>query len=756
MTSWKASPPSRLTWLHKGGAALLVSMLTVTGLASTPTAAAFADSGSSQLAPVTAATVDIAFEDGGREHALEFDTSALGPGDSVAGVLRVFNSGSVDTGLSMSTRAQNETDGGSSLAAHLRLTVASDGRVLSSGPLLSASFDEGAVMLPAGGSAAEGGVELTITVTLEADAPVAVAGLDAAFELLFTSARATFHVSGAVTSTVSSVDTVTFPIASISVGAQHSLVIDDQGGLWAWGYNGRGQLGDGSQVNRFAPVRVAISERVEMVSAGVDTSMALTASGRVLTWGNGDVTGDFSGQDRLTPTEVSGSWSQPVAVATGGFFFLVLDEDGALWSWGNNGGGRLGQKGSSSGKTPTPGRVTAQSLDTARVTGMHASRFAGMAFTSDGKVIGWGDYHNKDTGRTITGLPSVPVREVALSYDARVALLDDGRVFTSSGSGGFVPTSLANITTISSSVAGTTSEMAFIATDGAGVWAWGSNALGQLGLGSGITSVSEPTGVDLSGWGSSPIQSVDLGWQHSVIVSTAGMYSSVGTGTHGELGLETTTFRATFVGSEAVEGWPGTVPPPVTRASRPSVPSLPETGQNEVVQDDDALDAVVPDVEAPEAEAPEVEAPDVEAPEAEAPGAEDGSHGDGSAEGDSGEGDESRPESEDEVTPPTDGDSDGALDRDAAEAVRELAVLVAGDPDAQDLLVRMLEAARRADDAEAARAAIDLAHRLDDDGRRLLDVITAVISAPDGSADAERMLELLELIDHDRFADDTP
>lgn len=751
MTTGKAFEPSRLTRLQKGAAALLVSLLTFVGISAAPTAAAFTDSGSARLSPVTAATVDIAFEDGGREHTVELDASALGPGDSVTGRLRIFNSGSVDTDLSMSTDAVPDANGEPSLADHLLLTVASDGHVLSSGPLLSASFDDGAVMLPAGGSATQGWIELTVTVTLDVDAPVTVAGLDAPFELLFSSSRATFRVSGSVTSTVSSVDTVTFPIASISVGAQHSLVIDDQGGVWAWGYNGRGQLGDGSQVNRFAPVRVAISERVEMVSAGVDTSMALTASGRVLTWGNGDVTGDFSGQDRLTPTEVSGSWSQPVAVATGGFFFLVLDEDGALWSWGNNGGGRLGQKGSSSGKTPTPGRVTAQSLDTARVTGMHASRFAGMAFTSDGKVIGWGDYHNKDTGRTITGLPSVPVREVALSYDARVALLDDGRVFTSSGSGGFVPTSLANITTISSSVAGTTSEMAFIATDGAGVWAWGSNALGQLGLGSGISSVSEPTGVDLSGWGNSPIHSVDLGWQHSVIVSTAGMYSSVGTGTHGELGLGTTTFRATFVGSEAVEGWPGTVPPPVTRASRPPLLSLRGAEENEEpVQHDDSLtpdvpDAAEPEAAEPEAAKPEAAEPEAAEPEAAEPEAEGESQGGNPEEdGHASEDSQSAPETGGDATPPTDVEDDHPLDSDAADALRDLVMRAADDPDVRDLLVRMLEAARRADAAEAASAAEELAHRLDDEGRRLLDIIVVVTSASDGATEAERMLVWLD------------
>lgn len=735
MTTGEAFEPSRLTRLQKGAAALLVSLLTFVGISAAPTAAAFTDSGSARMSPVTAATVDIAFDDGGREHTLELDASTLGPGDSVTGRLRIFNSGSVDTRLSMSAPTLPAEMGHPSVADHLRLSVASDDLVLASGPFMSTSFDE-VLLLPAGGSSTEGWVELTITLTLDVDAPVEVAGQSLDFELLFSSSRSSFRVSGTVVSSVSSVSSVTFPISAIAVGAQHTLVVDGQGGLWAWGHNGRGQLGDGSRVDRFTPVRVAISEKVVMASAGYDTSVVVTASGRVLTWGNGDETGELTGEDQLTPAEVSGPWSRVTAVATGGYFFLALDEDGALWSWGNNGSGRLGQKGYGSGKIPTPGRVTTQGLDTAHVTGMHASRFAGIAFTDDGTVVAWGESHNKDSGRTFTGLPSGPVREAAVSYDARVALLHDGRVFTSTGDGEFQPTTLANITSVSSSAAGSNSETAFIATDGAGVWAWGSNARGQLGLGSGISSVSEPTAVDLSGWGSGPIQSVDLGWQHSVIVSAAGMYSSVGTGTRGELGLGTTTFRATFVGSEAVEAWPGTVPPPLARASRPPLPSPPGAEENEEpIQHDDSLS---PD--APEAAEPEPAEPEAAGPESEGD-SQDGNPGEDDHES---EDSQSAPETGGEATPPTDVDDDHPLDSDAADALQELVLRVTDDPDAQDQLIRMLEAARRADEAEAASAAEELTHRLDDEGRRLLDVIVVVISASDGATEAERMLVWLD------------
>lgn len=46
-------------------------------------------------------------------------------------------------------------------------------------------------------------------------------------------------------------------ITSIAVGQYHAVVSDDEGGLWAWGQNGQGQLGDGTTETRNEPVAVA-------------------------------------------------------------------------------------------------------------------------------------------------------------------------------------------------------------------------------------------------------------------------------------------------------------------------------------------------------------------------------------------------------------------------------------------------------------------------------------------------------------------
>ena len=40
----------------------------------------------------------------------------------------------------------------------------------------------------------------------------------------------------------------------IAAGQYHVLAVDDCGHLYAWGYNGYGQLGDGTTTNRSSPV----------------------------------------------------------------------------------------------------------------------------------------------------------------------------------------------------------------------------------------------------------------------------------------------------------------------------------------------------------------------------------------------------------------------------------------------------------------------------------------------------------------------
>ncbi|MCL1817103.1 MAG: hypothetical protein FWG43_05835, partial [Clostridiales bacterium] len=57
-------------------------------------------------------------------------------------------------------------------------------------------------------------------------------------------------------------------------GGLHGLVIKSDGTLWAWGMNNVGQLGDGTNENRQAPIK--IMDNVQAVAAGEGRSLAVT------------------------------------------------------------------------------------------------------------------------------------------------------------------------------------------------------------------------------------------------------------------------------------------------------------------------------------------------------------------------------------------------------------------------------------------------------------------------------------------------
>jgi alpha-tubulin suppressor-like RCC1 family protein len=80
-------------------------------------------------------------------------------------------------------------------------------------------------------------------------------------------------------------------VRAISAGADHALALTGAGQVLAWGANDAGQLGNGRTADRHRPVQASLpaGTRVTAISAGCQHSLALTASGRVLAWGfNGD------------------------------------------------------------------------------------------------------------------------------------------------------------------------------------------------------------------------------------------------------------------------------------------------------------------------------------------------------------------------------------------------------------------------------------------------------------------------------------
>jgi alpha-tubulin suppressor-like RCC1 family protein len=97
-------------------------------------------------------------------------------------------------------------------------------------------------------------------------------------------------------------------VTAIAAGANHALALTSDGNLWAWGANADGQLGDGNAPTiRRAPAPIAGLSSIAHVGAGFNHSVAVTVNGVVFSWGkNADgQLGDGADWPRSVPSPIS-------------------------------------------------------------------------------------------------------------------------------------------------------------------------------------------------------------------------------------------------------------------------------------------------------------------------------------------------------------------------------------------------------------------------------------------------------------------
>ncbi len=177
---------------------------------------------------------------------------------------------------------------------------------------------------------------------------------------------------------------------SVAGSWYHSFGIRSDGTLWAWGENDYGQLGIGYQSWRATvPVKVGSASNWVAVSAGHFHTLGLRSDGTLWAWGGNGAYGRLGlglavGDNATVPTRV-GTGTDWVAIAAGDDHSLAVRSDGTLWAWGYNGSGQLGLGTTSSKSTPT--QVTGD-IEWARV---DAEYDYSMGIDSDGNLYSWGN-----------------------------------------------------------------------------------------------------------------------------------------------------------------------------------------------------------------------------------------------------------------------------------------------------------------------------------------------------------------------------
>jgi len=130
--------------------------------------------------------------------------------------------------------------------------------------------------------------------------------------------------------------------------------IKKNGTLWAWGGNGYGQLGDGTQITRSSPVQIGAGTNWRYVRMGVLTTFAIKTDGTLWSWGYGGYVDLGNGIiTRSSPVQI-GAGTDWNYVSSNGWMAGVhaIKTNGTLWGWGGNGYGTVGDGTTASRSSP--------------------------------------------------------------------------------------------------------------------------------------------------------------------------------------------------------------------------------------------------------------------------------------------------------------------------------------------------------------------------------------------------------------------
>jgi alpha-tubulin suppressor-like RCC1 family protein len=172
-----------------------------------------------------------------------------------------------------------------------------------------------------------------------------------------------FESIGTQLATTAAVPAVT-GAKGMTSGLSHACAAMVAGGVKCWGYNNRGQLGNGNTTSQLFPVTVSdpagLLTGATILAAQSANSCALSANGRVACWG-AVLPGSVNGINTYQPT-AQGSTTGLTALVSGGAHSCALTGVGGMECWGANQNGQLGVGGTigviTGGPAPPQSTVT--------------------------------------------------------------------------------------------------------------------------------------------------------------------------------------------------------------------------------------------------------------------------------------------------------------------------------------------------------------------------------------------------------------
>ena len=244
-------------------------------------------------------------------------------------------------------------------------------------------------------------------------------------------------------------------------------ILDDNGDIWTWGYNGYGEIGDGRTQNSYGPKRIPREwfndeKIVDITCSGNGETMfyARTSEDNIYAWGRNNVgqLGDTTTTDRYRPIKMQGFnaadnggiavWQADSYSSNSAFY--ILDGNGYIWATGYNGYGNFFDN-STSNRTQLTQSTASPNGDIADFWAIQWNSYhTSFARLKNGQT--WtaghsGGYYNSGDGGTGTNQAPVQVdkidnlKEVAIvgthSDIARSYWLKDNGEFYAFGYGGY-------------------------------------------------------------------------------------------------------------------------------------------------------------------------------------------------------------------------------------------------------------------------------------------------------------------------------
>ena len=341
--------------------------------------------------------------------------------------------------------------------------------------------------------------------------------------------------------------------------SEHSLILKNDGTLWGCGANGCGQLGLGDTTNRTTFTQITTNvDDIKQVYCGWYHTFILKNDGTL--WGCGynnfGQLGLGDTTNRTTFTQITTNTDDIKSVYCGGYYTIILKNDGTLWSCGHNSYGELGLGDTSHRYTFTQVTTNANNIKEIYCGDHHT-----FILKNDGTLwccgrningeLSLGDNYNRTTFTQITANTD-DVKSVYCGANHTIMLKNDGTLwgcgYNGSGNLGLGNTIDRNIFT---EITTNTNDIKLVYCGGVHtiilkndgtLWGCGYNPDGELGLGD-TTNRTTFTQITTNTDG---IKEIYCGRTYTLILENDGTLWGTGYNNDGRLGLGDSTNRSTF------------------------------------------------------------------------------------------------------------------------------------------------------------------------------------------------------------------